>query len=182
MSREFVPGRLDVPGFAAAGATLSASEPILNYERLRNELASSDGGLLVEWRATGELRSAAAGGADPWLRLVARTRVPLTCQRCLKPVDVELAVDRWFRFASDEATAAAEDEASDEDVLVAARDFDLHALIEDELLMEIPITPRHEVCPDPVPLSASDADFDAADVTATNPFAALKALKDQRDD
>jgi uncharacterized protein len=62
-------------------------------------------------------------------------------------------------------------------VLVAARDFDLHALIEDELLMALPATPRHGVCPEPVRLSAVDPDFDAAQNERPHPFAALGQLK-----
>jgi uncharacterized protein len=132
---------------------------------------------VVTWTADGERRTGATGGPVPWLHLEADTTVPLTCQRCLAPVDVELAVDRWFRFAPDEDTAAAEDEESEEDVLVASRDFDLHALIEDELLMEIPVTPRHDVCPDALPLSATDHDFDGAGEGKPNPFAVLGKLR-----
>jgi uncharacterized protein len=36
-----------------------------------------------------------------------------------------LRSDRWFRFVADEATAEAEDEESEEDLLVVSRDFDL---------------------------------------------------------
>jgi uncharacterized protein len=177
MSREFAPSRLDVSSFAEAAAILSGSEPSRNYRRLHAELTAPSDDLAVQWQAAGQSRSGADGSAVPWLHLTARARVPLTCQRCLSPVDVALDVDRWFRFAADEATAAAEDEGAEEDVLVAARDFDLHGLIEDELLMAIPLTPRHELCPEPVRLSAADPDFEAAESTKPNPFAVLKQLK-----
>ncbi|MET0540858.1 MAG: DUF177 domain-containing protein [Variovorax sp.] len=177
MTREFAPDRLDVAGFTSAGASLAGAESLTRYGRLIAELAQA-ADPAVNWQAAGERRGGSAGEPVPWLHLQARTRIPLTCQRCLKPVEVDLAVDRWFRFAADEATAAAEDESSDEDVLVASRDFDLHALIEDELLMEIPVTPRHEVCPEPVNLSVTDPDFDAAEAARPNPFAVLGALRD----
>lgn len=92
-------------------------------------------------------------------------------------VRVPLAVDRHFVFVPDEDTAAALDEASDDDVLALAPDFDLRALIEDELLMALPLVPRHDECPDAVQLSVQSADFDAAQEEKTNPFAALAALK-----
>ena len=180
MTREFVPGRLDVVGFAEAAATLSGIDPLPTYARLRAELAdpAADAtGLTVNWQAEGANRDGATGKPVPWLHLSVQTRVPLTCQRCLAPVDIDLDVDRWFRFAADEASAAAEDEESEEDVLVSSQDFDLHALIEDELLMEIPVTPRHEVCPVPVQLSAVDPDFEAAEEARPNPFAVLGALR-----
>jgi uncharacterized protein len=181
MTREFVPGRLDVNGFAEAGAAISGDEPVRNYPRLLAELVEPSDDLMVQWEAEGERRRGADGAPVSWLHLSAHTRVPMACQRCLAPVDVALDVDRWFRFVADETTAAAEDEEAEEDVLVAGRDFNLHALIEDELLMEIPVTPRHEVCPEPARLSAVDPDFDAAEEAKPNPFAVLKQLKPDAD-
>lgn len=60
-----------------------------------------------------------------------------------------LYVDRSFRFVPDEETAELEDDDSDEDVLALSSEFNLLELIEDELLMEVPVVPRHEVCPVP---------------------------------
>lgn len=152
-----------------------------NYHRLHAELVEPSDDLMVRWKAEGQRRSGADGAPVPWLNLTAHTLVPMVCQRCLAPVDVALDVDRWFRFVADETTAASEDEEAEEDVLVASRDFDLHALIEDELLMEIPVTPRHEVCPEPARLSAVDPDFDASENAKPNPFAVLKLLKPDED-
>jgi uncharacterized protein len=186
MKRDAAPARLDVIDFASTAATLTGEGPVTGYPRLVAELAETppapDGPELrqVHWRATGERRMGASGSAEPWLHLQAETVVPLVCQRCLAPVDTELQVDRWFRFAPDETTAAAEDETSEEDVLVAARDFDLRELIEDELLMDIPITPRHEVCPQPVRLSAADAAFDEGEGERANPFAVLGQLRPRK--
>lgn len=177
MSKEFAPGRLDVNGFAAAAATLSGDPLLSSFPRLVTELADPSPDSRVRWQAAGESRSGADGKPAPWLHLEAQAAVPMICQRCLAPVEVALDVDRWFRFAPDEDTAALEDEQSDEDVLVASRDFDLHALTEDELLMELPVTPMHDVCPQPARLSAVDDDFDGPDAARPNPFAVLGALR-----
>jgi len=182
MTKEFVPGRLDVNGFAGAAATLSGNEPMSSFERLTAELADPAADATVRWTATGQSRSGADGKPVSWLHLEAHASASLICQRCLAPVELALDVDRWFRFAPDEDTAAAEDEESEEDVLVASRDFDLHVLIEDELLMEIPVTPRHEVCPVPARLSAIDPDFDGAEAARPNPFAVLGALRSDGSD
>ena len=112
-----------------------------------------------------------------WVHLQADTRLPLVCQRCLLPVDVPVAVDRSFRFVADEATAAAQDDEAEEDLLALSRSFDLLELIEDELLMELPVAPRHEVCPEPVKMSTADAAFDAAAPQKEHPFAVLGRLK-----
>ncbi|HQS64567.1 MAG TPA: YceD family protein, partial [Acidovorax defluvii] len=99
------------------------------------------------------------------------------CQRCLTPVDVPLAVERSFRFVADEATAEALDDESEEDLLALSREFDLRELIEDELLMALPVVPRHDECPSAVPLASSDDDFEAASAEKPNPFAALASLR-----
>ena len=180
MKREFAPERLDVVAFAAEAASLSADDPVPNYPRLVQELALPAPGAVVHWQAVGEQRAGALGKAEPWLHLVAETMVPLVCQRCLAPVDTLVASDRWFRFVADEVTADAQDDESEEDLLVVSRDFDLHALVEDELLMEIPVMPVHEVCPTPLQLSSSDEDFNAAEEAKPNPFAVLGALRSRK--
>lgn len=183
MSKEFHPARLDVRAFAEAGATLSGTAPAADFTRLAADLAppiDAAHPAEVRWTATGQSRGGADGSAVPWLHLDAEALVPLICQACLTPVETPLKVDRWFRFAADEATAAAEDEESDEDVLVESRDFNLPALIEDELLMEIPITPRHDHCPVPTRLSVADPGFEDAEAARPNPFAVLGNLRPRK--
>lgn len=182
MKREFAPERLDVNSFVAEGAALHADDPVAGYQRLAAELADPTSEAAVTWEATGEQRPGASGSAVPWLHLSADAVVPLVCQRCLTPVQTLLHVDRWFRFVADEATAEAEDDGSEEDLLVVTRDFDLRGLIEDELLMEIPVTPVHDICPVPVQLSAEDDDFGASTANKSNPFAVLGALRPRKAD
>lgn len=178
MTREFDPSRFDVDAFARAGATLAGARPLERCERLHAEVAAQVPEATVRWEAKGERREGPAGtAAAPWLHLRAHATLALTCQRCLAPVEVALSVDRWFRFAADEAIAAAQDETAEEDVLALRRDFDLHELVEDELLMALPITPRHEICPAPVQLSAADPEFESASAQRPNPFAVLDALR-----
>ena len=106
----------------------------------------------------------------------------MICQRCMGPVTVDLVVQRSFRFVADEATAAALDDESEEDVLVVSREFDLLGLVEDELLMAMPLVPRHEQCPTEVPMEASDEDFEAESARKANPFAALANLRLKKPD
>ncbi|HYD74838.1 DUF177 domain-containing protein [Ramlibacter sp.] len=176
MKRSFSPQQLDVRAFAEEGAQLSGETPLAAFARLAAEASADQPGQAVAWSARGELRNPGHLHPEVWLHLEASAALRLTCQRCLEPVDVPLAVDRSFRFVADEDTAAAQDEAAEEDVLAISRSFDLPGLVEDELLMEVPAVPRHDVCPVPVRLSAADPDFDAGE-PRENPFARLKALK-----
>lgn len=176
------PDRLDARAFAQAGARLEADEPLSAFERLHAEAALDDGAPgTVQWQANGEMRPSATGGAPAvWLHLEAHTQVPLTCQRCLGVVETPLSVDRWFRFVADEATAEAEDDDSEEDLLALEPRPSLHDVLEDELLMELPLVPMHDVCPVSVPLQAADPQVAADEHEAhENPFAALARLKKQ---
>lgn len=131
---------------------------------------------MVDWSAHGELRSDALQQESVWLFLRADAKAPLTCQRCLEVVDVELQVRSSFRFVADEETAAAQDDDSEEDLLVLHDDFNLHQLIEDELVLALPLIAHHEVCPGQ--LSAGDSpDFGEAVAGKPNPFAVLAGLK-----
>lgn len=177
MSKEFAARRLDVARFAEEGAALNGQEPVSEHPRLMAETQGRGAASPVSWSAVGELRNPLHLQPGIWLHLRAQAVLALTCQRCLRPVQVPLAVERSFRFVADEGMAAAQDEHSPEDVLALSRSFDLVELVEDELLMEMPVAPRHESCPVPVKLEAVDDDFDAAGGTRENPFAALDRLK-----
>ena len=177
MAKDYDPQRLDVRRFAEEGAELAGQDALPRYRRLFAETQEEPGDRSVTWQARGELLHPHHVQPQVWLHLDAAANLPLVCQRCLRPVDVGVAVDRSFRFVADEATAAAEDDESEEDLLALSRSFDLLGLIEDELLMEMPVAPRHDVCPEPVKMSASDADFEAAGAERENPFAVLGRLK-----
>ncbi|MBL0423117.1 DUF177 domain-containing protein [Ramlibacter sp. AW1] len=175
MPKEFNPQRLDLEAFAEEGAELTGSLMVGQRERLAAETEGRGLDRPVSWRARGELRNSQHVNPQVWLHLEASTPLSLTCQRCLSPVDTPVAVDRWFRFVADESTAQAEDDQSEEDVLVLSPAFDLLALIEDELLMASPLVPRHEVCPVPLPFGA--ATEEAGVPARSNPFAILGKLK-----
>ena len=117
---------------------------------------------------------------QPWLHLTIDTEVARHCQRCLQPMVLPVAVDRDYRFVADEATASAQDEDSLEDVLVWDKHFDLHALLEDEILLDLPLIPMHEVCPSVagVQITAAPAPQESDD--KRQPFAGLADLLKKR--
>ena len=91
-----------------------------------------------------------------------------------------LEVDQSFRFVKDEATALAQDDACEEDLLVLSKDFDLLALVEDELLMTLPLVPMHTSCQsEHAPTSDQDSTADAD--TKPNPFAVLATMRLAKD-
>ncbi len=171
------PRRLDIAAFAKEGANLVGEERLAKFARLVEESQGVGVENLLHFEAQGSVKSDAAGVDEAWVHLAAHATIALTCQRCMGPVDVEVQFARDFRFVATEELAEIEDEESDEDVLVLSRTFDLMELAEDELLMDMPTAPKHEVCPRPVKMSAADAGFVAEDTEKPNPFAVLGKLK-----
>jgi uncharacterized protein len=176
MKKEYSARHFDVRVFARTDGVLTGQEPLSEFERLKHEAQGSIEGLTVTWEARGEMRPVDGGPDEVWLHVLAQTRLPLVCQRCLAPVSTQVSSDRWFRFAPDEAAAAVLDEESEEDVLVISGSFDLHGLVEDELLMSLPMVPLHEACPVDVKLAVADPDFEAPQAKP-NPFALLASLR-----
>lgn len=182
-AREFDPFRLDVEAFAKEGASLAGRWPLTQLDRLaESALAEPDpgaealAGREVTWQLRGELRALRGGDSQIWLHLNARTELPLECQRCLKPVVTGVDAERSFLFVRGEDAAAQLDADSEHDVLALTRALDLRELIEDELLLALPLVPRHDVCPSPLPIPTS-ADDGAAAEAPPHPFAGLAALK-----
>jgi uncharacterized protein len=174
MKRAHEPMRLDVATFAADAGAVQGREPVTAFDRL-GELLPLDAPVEeVVWTARGEVRRPNAFEPEVWLRLAATAGIWMTCQRCLQAVRVPVDLQRQIRFVRDEDTAARLDADSDDDVLALEQSLDVRALVEDEVLLALPIVPRHDRCPAPLPLSVSPDD--AVEVTA-HPFAALEALK-----
>jgi uncharacterized protein len=173
------PDRLDVLSMARERGEVEGTDDLGRYERLASLGAEGAVHGEVGWRARAELRGGEhAVPPAAWLHLQVHTTLPMTCQRCLQPVPVPLAVDRWFRFVADEATAEVEDEHSEEDVLALDPLPDLRALVEDELLMALPPIPMHDACPRPLLPTAGAASLGGGeDDQRPHPFAVLARLK-----
>ena len=177
MSKEYSLDHLDVAAFAKANAVMEGRDPLSAFERLAQEAQAPVDGMDVSWYAEGEHVLETGGPGHLWMHLEADAQVPMICQRCLGVVRVDLQVDRSFRFVKDEATAEALDDEAEEDLLALSKDFNLRELLEDELLMDLPLVPMHETCPEAVPMVSDDADFEQANTEKTNPFAVLAGLR-----
>jgi len=175
-TREFDPFRLDVAAFAKEAGELAGHWPLALFDRIAESAvpgAPVTDADQVSWSARGERRQLRGGDAQVWMHVAAATHVSLECQRCLKPVDVPLQISRQFLFVHGEDAAAQLDADSEDDVLAITRALDLRELIEDELLLAMPIVPRHESCPEPLVAAADDEPVEEK----PNPFAALATLK-----
>jgi uncharacterized protein len=176
MSRNFKAQGLNLQELAQDGQPWSETTFVKDLPRLAAEAQGLSPSDAVAWQATAELRPQTGAEDQVWLHLSAAASVPLTCQRCLTSSATLVEVDQWYRFVESEEIAMAEDDGAEEDLLVMAQQFDLMALLEDELLMALPLVPMHDSCPVTPVFSAGDPAVEAAQAKP-NPFAVLGQLK-----
>ncbi len=68
----------------------------------------------------------------------------MQCQRCLEPMTWSLSTVSELELCADRAEI---DRAQDDkDRIVASRNMDVDSMIEDEIILAIPMIPKHEVC------------------------------------
>ncbi len=161
---------LELYPWAMAGGEASLSTPLSKLSRVAQATLppAHDHMPVCQWQLHSQLKHPDTL-KQLWVHLKASLLVEQICQRCLLPMPVSLEVDRHFRFVADEATALAEDDDCDEDLLSPAPELTLLALLEDELLLAMPLIARHGVCDEPLPVQPEQ--------DAPHPFAALAGLK-----
>jgi uncharacterized protein len=152
-------GTIDGPQLARDRGTVSGTLGIGALPRLA---ASGCEAATLRYRVRGAVNAA----GRPCLAVDASGVALLACQRCLDPVEfpVELSVELELA-ASERAIVEADD---DVDRVLATNAMDVAALVEDEVLLVLPMAPMHERC-------EPDAGQGAANRAA--PFAALAGLR-----
>lgn len=175
----FDPRRLDVAAFAQAEGRIGGEWPLAAMSRLLQDalpLSADSPAAAVTWSARGSRKAVTGGEPEIQLQLQAHTALQMSCQRCLQPVIVALDVQPRLRFVRGAQQAEALDEDSeDEDVLALTATLDLLQLTEDELILALPLVPRHEPCPQPLPMSAGEDQIASAD-DGERAFAGLASL------
>jgi uncharacterized protein len=124
---------VDVDRLAAEGATVVRDWPASAFARLGDRLADGEGE--VEAR----LRFYRHDGR-PSLEGRIRARLKLRCERCLRAFEWPLATDVKLLFVADEAE---EPQGEYEPALAPEGRAALKDIVEDELLLALPLVPVH---------------------------------------
>ncbi len=119
------------------------------------------------------------------------TTLLLTCQRCMQPVTFKVEIDLALAFIKkrdDEADIAG---MYDSFYIENSDPIDLYALVEDEIILSLPLIAKHERTTDGseqcVAVQSVDKEPDEIDIAYTeaqkqgkveNPFAVLKQIKE----
>mgnify|MGYP006168445689 CR=1 FL=1 len=107
-----------------------------------------------------------------------KTHLQLTCQRCLEPVQTAVVANVALVMVYDEEQIKALPDHLDP-WLVTDEKIILSELLEEELLLALPLVAMHEQCPTVLHTSAEPAA--AAESKRDNPFAVLAQLKSRND-
>ena len=149
--------------FARDGRVLEGTLPVARLERLHDLLAEVSGE--VSFRITG----CKGERGQSMLHLEAHGVILLACQRCLEAIPFQLDVDSLLELIPEDAELSQEELEDDtRDFLPVAGELDVAEFVEDEVLLALPVAPRHERCGLP---GAADAG------ERINPFAVLGGLK-----
>jgi uncharacterized protein len=152
--------------FARTGSKLQGAWPLADLPRLRDTLRRGNGSVAYELQGVPELRG------RPALRLKVAGTLLLTCQRCLEELDYPLSIEVALLLAASQAEIDAEPfEVEMPECIVAGREMPVLDLVEDELVLAVPIAPRHERC------AAGRARPEALKHT---PFAGLRGLLEKQ--
>ncbi|MGQ0577586.1 MAG: YceD family protein [Betaproteobacteria bacterium] len=159
---------VDSVAFARESGVVRATVAVATLARLHDALLDPSGAIAFEL----------AGHVDqegkPSLRLAFGGELVLRCQRCLGPVRCRLDVVRNFVLVpAGQALSDPAAEAEDTEQLHADPKLDVIALVEDEIILGLPMMAGHEegACTAPSPKAKPDK--------RESPFNALATLRRQ---
>lgn len=128
---------LDSLRFARVGDRLSGEVPVAQFDRLSDSLVSDEGSVSYVLQGRTEF-------GRPVLYLEIDADVVLRCQYCLEPYLQSLHIEQALPLARDEAELERwERDDPLLDALIAEPALDVLALVEDEILLGLPVAPRH---------------------------------------
>lgn len=158
---------IDSLDFAGNGRQITGEAPLAELPRLRDELENPQG----------VLSYTVQGGVDKlgnhFLDVSVVGRCRLRCQRCLNGLDYPLQIDTRL-LLRDQANLDAlgdDDDEEESDSILAEAQLDVLNLLEEEILLSLPIAPKHELG------ACQAADGDKTHQEERHPFAVLAKLK-----
>jgi uncharacterized protein len=128
--------QIDVGVLAAQHSTVKREFPLECFERLADRLVRPEGRVRVELHYT-------EAGEFPGLEGVLLANPWLVCQRCLEPFEARVESPVRVALVANDPDADRVPEDF-EPVQTQSGWFDLHEMVEDELLLALPLVPLHE--------------------------------------
>ncbi|OGS95543.1 MAG: hypothetical protein A3G79_00605 [Gallionellales bacterium RIFCSPLOWO2_12_FULL_57_18] len=161
---------IDSPDFARNGQKISGAVPIAELPRLLDVLENQHG--VLSYSVQGVVDKL----GNPSLDISIAGSCQLRCQRCLKGLDYAIQLDTRLLLRNQESLDALDDNVAggDEeefDSILADAHLDVLDMLEEEILLSLPIAPKHELG------ACQAADSENAGEQEQHPFAVLAKLK-----
>jgi uncharacterized protein len=150
--------------FAKRQQVLEGEIPVNGFQRLSALLNMT--GVNAKSKVTYRVVGGSHKFQLPSLHLEIDASLPVLCQRCLEGLHVPIKLQFDYLISAEMPELL--DESDEADWVEASVNMDLQALIEDELLIALPIAPLHQSPCKQLKLEAGDK---------VNPFSVLKGLK-----
>lgn len=168
MSEKFIPEHIDPFRYAEQSLSLEGVLKIADMQRLKANVIANDD------TVSACLQFGIDEQGITFLTGHLKTKLTLQCQRCMEPFIYEIISDFVLGIVNtlDEANALPEQY---EPALAKEGNLALRELIEDEIILNLPIIPRHEPEECKVKLPLSDSGWEQG--KGENPFHVLKSLK-----
>jgi uncharacterized protein len=159
-----LPALVDPILLAERGERLTGTLPLKLMPRLKQACVDDEAEVQVD---LGFVRGLGSDLCEMQGRLT--TQVHVTCQRCLEPMELELETRPELVFARPGGREPLSEEAAE--IIEVDKPISLAELVEEELLLALPMIPLHalEHCP--------AREYAATWRGKTNPFAVLKGRK-----
>ena len=130
---------IDSLAFARESGLLQGELPVAELTRVLDMLTASAGSLA--YRVRGQM------GKRAQLVVEVDGVLSVRCPRCLEGIDHSVRVRSLLELVGDEKEPTQEEiEDDSKDFLVAQKELDVVALIEDEVILDLPVAPRHKSC------------------------------------
>lgn len=154
---------IDSLDFARRGGELSGEVPVAELSRMSDILADSEGTISYL------LRGLAGSDGKPQLELMLDGVCNLRCQRCLNALSYTIKLVSKLRLVTEGEADSSDIEDDEVDNIPAEKRLDVLALIEEELMLSLPIAPKH---------GSGECEMAVEGLNrSNNPFAVLAGLK-----
>jgi uncharacterized protein len=128
---------IDPLDFARNAEVLRGKMVVSGFERLRDYLTDDRGELQYS------IIGGSGAGTEPSLQIRIQGQISLKCQRCLGTIGHMLDLRTDLLLARDKSELARLDADASVDCILATPELDIAALVEDEVILSLPASPRH---------------------------------------
>lgn len=129
---------IDTLKFVHEAGLLQGNLTLPGLERLKSYLANNKGILAYSVHGVSDEQN------RPLLKIMISGSMNLKCQRCLDELEYQLDLETSLFLARNEEELFRYDEDIFIDAIPASRELDLLTLLEDEIILGLPVAPRHQ--------------------------------------